>query len=161
MAAGDFSHPINGIDAQRRPVFANGRCTSAARPGTAPHTSRTPFRNHQLGYQQEDPFQTLARPTSLQLKLSLKTRANARSLHIATKFPALRLVAKHRLLKVLQHSYITVETTATRIVTEIHRARFVRVQTLLVTPLNITSHLQLKGRLRLQSDKTLNSKGGV
>jgi hypothetical protein len=38
-----------------------------------------------------------------------RSTANARSLYITTKLHALRLVAKRRLLKVLQHSYITVE----------------------------------------------------
>lgn len=85
--------------------------------------------------------------------------AGAMSLHVAMKSPALRLVWKHRLLKVLQNSYITVGTTDTQIVTEIHRMRFVRAQT--VVPLGTTSQIQLMSRLRLQSDKTLNLKRGV
>lgn len=87
-----------------------------------------------------------------------RNMANATSFHIAKKPLVLRFVAKHRLLKGLQQSDITVETTATQRVTEIHRAQFVRVETLLVTPLNMTSQLQLKDRVRSQSDKTLNSK---
>lgn len=126
-----------------------------------PRTPHGPFLGIARTSTKVDPLQILARQTFSTAHDQPQNTAKATSLHIAIKLRALRPVAKHRLLKVLQHSYITVETAATRIVTEIHRALFVRVQALLVNPLHITSQLQLKGSLRLQSDKTLNSKRGV